>query len=544
MKSSSKSKGQYSQTWNDDASCISNTIVVQETITSSSPIPVIPLSLAFLKNTSEVTVADDRKLTQDKSRFSPRTQSADISYAVDDTVDALCVVQNGSKRWYPGKIIKINFDGTYNLLFTDGELRKNITFGDMRRTKKRQQQQQQKKDHIALQLQPKLQLPSLNIKTSEIPKPRAPKSFLSPVEQHSTDNGTNDIMQKNLANSCSISVGSLSGESIPFLYNCSPEDESRKDILQKRAVDAINIGFQQPQRRFSIKDEEFFDEVEVICSARIEIDADIDAVAASKSPYLRPHLSDADLMIDETLLGEHDELLLTGKSSVIPGTGILPSLSNIIPALQEVRDRESNRASSAGNNMDRNRKKRGSISSPYELIMNRTAVLDDMSIVATVGDNNGGESLTVRSIHSDVDGNEGKSSITKAATYRKSTGAKDKAKGTRNSIQKVAKLDTKDSIGDLIDGEVDSAGEESASDDCEQADEYDSGENSDDDHDSEDELRIFEIPSVFDTVAAPSGRFGIGLRKNAFSSGRGNIYTLKEFFREDYIILQIFWFLG
>eukprot|EP00597_Dinobryon_sp_UTEXLB2267_P010353 CAMPEP_0170102936 /NCGR_PEP_ID=MMETSP0020_2-20130122/3183_1 /TAXON_ID=98059 /ORGANISM="Dinobryon sp., Strain UTEXLB2267" /LENGTH=1801 /DNA_ID=CAMNT_0010326383 /DNA_START=623 /DNA_END=6028 /DNA_ORIENTATION=- len=439
---------------------------------------------------------------------------------------------------------KVNFDGSYNLLFTDGELRKNITCNDMRRTKKRQQQQKQQQERVALQLQPKPpSLPTLNIKTADIQKPRAPKNFLSPDAQdlsNSTDNGStfgNEVKSGvNYGNSCSISIGSLSNESIPFLYNSSPEDDKKKDGLQKNAVDDLKNEIEQPMRRFSIKDEEIFDEVEVICSARIEIDADMDAVTAVKSPYLRPNLSDTDLLIAETLLDEHDELLLTGKSAVIPGTGVIPSLSSI-SMRQEVRDRENNSISSAGNNNDRNKKKRGSISgfngnlSPYELMMNRNAAFsaaDDMSIVATVGDNNTGESLTVRSIHSDGDGNDHSS---KAKASDRNT--KDKAKGSRKIIQKGMKLDTKDSIRDLIDGEVDSVGDESASEgSCEQADERsqeESGENSDDEQDSEDELRIFEIPSVFDTVAAPSGRFGIGLRKNAFSSGRDILIPRMKF---------------
>ena len=59
----------------------------------------------------------------------------DISFVVDDTVDGMCILPNGTQRWYPGRISLVNFDGTYSVKFMDGDVHDNKIASEIRHTK-------------------------------------------------------------------------------------------------------------------------------------------------------------------------------------------------------------------------------------------------------------------------------------------------------------------------------------------------------------------------------------------------------------------------
>ncbi len=57
-----------------------------------------------------------------KSEISnPTTLPTTISYDVNEMVEALYVLPNGSKRWYSGTVTAINSDGTYHITYSDGD---------------------------------------------------------------------------------------------------------------------------------------------------------------------------------------------------------------------------------------------------------------------------------------------------------------------------------------------------------------------------------------------------------------------------------------
>ena len=54
-----------------------------------------------------------------------------------DVVDGLVVTSNGSSRWFPGTVHAANNDGTYHVLYNDGDEEKNKPSKDLRYPKKR-----------------------------------------------------------------------------------------------------------------------------------------------------------------------------------------------------------------------------------------------------------------------------------------------------------------------------------------------------------------------------------------------------------------------
>ncbi len=61
-----------------------------------------------------------------------------VRFEIDDQVDGMCVLANGSKRWFPGKIIAVDApSNTYSLLFNDGDISTHKPAEEIRHTKRR-----------------------------------------------------------------------------------------------------------------------------------------------------------------------------------------------------------------------------------------------------------------------------------------------------------------------------------------------------------------------------------------------------------------------
>ncbi len=54
-----------------------------------------------------------------------------------EVVDGLVVTSNGSSRWFPGTVKAVNNDGTYHVLYNDGDEEMNKSAKDLRYPKKR-----------------------------------------------------------------------------------------------------------------------------------------------------------------------------------------------------------------------------------------------------------------------------------------------------------------------------------------------------------------------------------------------------------------------
>eukprot|EP01031_Cornospumella_fuschlensis_P034513 gene34513-41788_t len=59
------------------------------------------------------------------------------AFRIGDEIDALYVLPNGTKRWFPGKVTGINEDLTFSILFDDGDIVPRQVAGDLRHTKKK-----------------------------------------------------------------------------------------------------------------------------------------------------------------------------------------------------------------------------------------------------------------------------------------------------------------------------------------------------------------------------------------------------------------------
>ena len=509
----------------------SNVLISNATIENSTGGPVRQFELGMLKSPGaevkrfEFSDSTTTKIDESKPFGSGSTEPPPLSYAIDDSVDALCIVQNGSKRWYPGKIIKENFDGTFNILFNDGELQKNVNTSDMRRTKKRQQQQsqqQQRQQQVVQQMQPKpssTEVSSLAIPSSFVPKP---KNFLS-LDLHE--------VQKSISNDKRMMVSSIgspgsilsNGESIPFLSSSSPE----MSIVNLKMPDALNEPLMTSSKRPSRKEGdsygEYADDIEVIYSARIHTDTEIDAVVL-KSPYLIPHLSDMNRSLDLSLSDDHEVFSLVGKSATIAGTGVAPSLSTLVPVLSagkafdfvgrdvpEHAKLNINRVTSAGNT---NKLKKKVDAHTSKAVDDYTISLARRSPI-TKNDEHGG-SLTVRSITEDhVDQNH---SIAQRAGKSVDQSRTGKSKGIGQPFA-AEPMKAADSLHALVDVEMDDGDSASGV----LSNEYTEDEFSIGESESEDEDRIFEIPSVFDS---PSGKALFSTRNNAFTKGKGTAFFI------------------
>ena len=59
----------------------------------------------------------------------------DATFVLDDVVDGLWVLANGTQRWYPGRISVVNLDGTYSVKYLDGDVHENKTCAEIRHSK-------------------------------------------------------------------------------------------------------------------------------------------------------------------------------------------------------------------------------------------------------------------------------------------------------------------------------------------------------------------------------------------------------------------------
>jgi hypothetical protein len=59
----------------------------------------------------------------------------EVAFLLEDTVDGMCVLPNGTHRWYPGRITAVNADGTYTIKFLDGDVHENKIACEIRHTK-------------------------------------------------------------------------------------------------------------------------------------------------------------------------------------------------------------------------------------------------------------------------------------------------------------------------------------------------------------------------------------------------------------------------
>ena len=501
----------------DDSSLNSNIVVTDYT---ANPSPSKQQETGSAKIRKDIVASESPK--EIGSQFSspePLTNAEPLSYLIDDSVDALCVVQNGSKRWYPGKVIKANFDGTFNILFNDGELRKAVNVEDMRRTKKRQQQQNQqlqKQQQVVqqLQLKPVGDIQSKPVLDFQPLPPFLPKrNFLSPESQEgskaSSSYTTNGSPLQYFGNESS------NGVSIPYLYSTSPDSFASRKGVHNPLMAGTNSS-EKAARETALREEdgilEYSDDIEVICSARIEIDTELEAQTAAvlKSPYLIPNLSDMDRVLAMDILDDQGELILTGKSANLGGG---QSLSAIGPSGKTFdlfeRDTIVSRVSSAGNSKSKRREVPSLRGSRGSVDLKAVATDSEISLLEER------ESLTVRSITDDPeDANKVKSiKRWKSADIRNKNALLSPAKSPLSADDNEVVLKSLDSIGGLlVDAQVDD--DDSSSENVRSESEGSSGTDSG----SEKEQRIFEIPSVFDS---PGGKNTFSTRKNAFGKGKG-----------------------
>jgi serine/threonine protein kinase len=76
-----------------------------------------------------------------KSRLSSSSPFIFAScFAVGDSIDGLSITKNGSQRWFPGKIKTLNGNGTFGVIYVDGDEDPNKKESELRPTKQRKQQ--------------------------------------------------------------------------------------------------------------------------------------------------------------------------------------------------------------------------------------------------------------------------------------------------------------------------------------------------------------------------------------------------------------------
>ena len=56
-------------------------------------------------------------------------------YLLDDVVDGLWVLSNGTQRWYPGRITAVNSNGTYSVKYLDGDVHEEKKITEIRHSK-------------------------------------------------------------------------------------------------------------------------------------------------------------------------------------------------------------------------------------------------------------------------------------------------------------------------------------------------------------------------------------------------------------------------
>ena len=75
-------------------------------------------------------------------------QAGSDVYSVGDSVDGLFTVTNGTQRWYPGKISAVNTDGTYDIIYNDGDSEKGKSVSSLRLSKKEGENRVETTSHV------------------------------------------------------------------------------------------------------------------------------------------------------------------------------------------------------------------------------------------------------------------------------------------------------------------------------------------------------------------------------------------------------------
>ena len=86
----------------------------------SNPSPAMPIF-----HTNHVNHGGGRSNTlTNNSNSTVNTNNGNKSptYAENDEIMGLCTLPNGTQRWFPGKVVKCNEDGTFEVLYRDGEV--------------------------------------------------------------------------------------------------------------------------------------------------------------------------------------------------------------------------------------------------------------------------------------------------------------------------------------------------------------------------------------------------------------------------------------
>ena len=93
------------------------------------PVAVTPTAAAVLRDIQ----ATNGKLQLQLQLSHIRHQ--DMTFILDDVVDGLWVLANGTQRWYPGRISCVNTNGTYSVKYLDGDVHENKTCAEIRHSK-------------------------------------------------------------------------------------------------------------------------------------------------------------------------------------------------------------------------------------------------------------------------------------------------------------------------------------------------------------------------------------------------------------------------
>ena len=62
-------------------------------------------------------------------------QQDPTSFLLDDVVDGLWILSNGTQRWYPGRINAVNSNGTYSVKYLDGDVHQEKIISEIRHSK-------------------------------------------------------------------------------------------------------------------------------------------------------------------------------------------------------------------------------------------------------------------------------------------------------------------------------------------------------------------------------------------------------------------------
>ena len=130
---------------------------IPDSINTESPPQLVNPTL--MENRGRVAVPDlandtpfkDLRSTNDSTPAACKPSSG-TEFKIDDLVDGQCLLSNGSKRWFPGKIKEIkevNGETLYIILFNDGEISPEKRADEIRLSKNRQSRNKSQQSSVA-----------------------------------------------------------------------------------------------------------------------------------------------------------------------------------------------------------------------------------------------------------------------------------------------------------------------------------------------------------------------------------------------------------